>query len=440
MLQYKPFLEQLATFIDGHLASVYQILDSRLVPECDDDILRIAINFAKNSCQPTESLLLAIGDLSGIYDQLIPHSQDILELIDEVLHLCTPAFEGTVQLDEDSAHKAKTSAGNIWQLSKTMMVEAAKTASDSDGVDQIAVNSGALACQLCLQSLPLYLASQSAAVENLLMEVVKLSELLTIASDSYLYSRLYGIFCSGFIYLPDITIGYLEKQKLLEAFLKTLSAKSNAFLTGYDRKLFILSMISIFKSKLRQEALDAIAIGCLDASVLNLHVQRMEEDLKLSNQQKSLGKDGKSLNPKPATSDAERQDIAVYNMIKGKSYSLSQVLQEEADSKDESEEILEFLMGSDRDAKKSIVNIKSKIIQVDEFREFIVMFNELKSFLGDKLNELILEKISSAARLVLPGILQCQKITTVIDEKQHDVDAIPRKIVKVKARPPVQPQ
>lgn len=438
MLNYKPFLDNMGSYIDGHLAPVYQILESRLVPECDDDILQIAINFAKNSEIPHETLFVAIGDMASYYKDLMLHSNQVLQLIDESLGLLANAFANPQALDEGSAAEAKAHAANVWYLARTMMNEAVKTANELEGVDQIAINNGALACQLCIQGLAPYLATQSLEVEALLQQVGSLAETLKVAPDSFLFSRLYGIFCCGFMYLPEITITYLEKKQAFDGFLGALTSKSNCFVTGYDRKLQILAMIEVFKAKLRSERLDSTAITCLDAAVLGLHVQRMEEDLKLSNQQKSLGRDSKSDKSKGSANEIDKQDIAVYNMVKGKAYNLSKVLQEEADSPEEQEEILEFLMGSDRDAKRSLTNIKSKVMKIDEFKEFIQMFTELKGFFREKIGDAIVDKLSSAARVVLPGILQCQKIATVVNERQHDVDAMPRKIVKVKARQPGQ--
>lgn len=438
LVGYKPFVDQMGSFIDGHLAPVYQILESRLVPECDDDIIRIAAHFAKNSELPHESLLTAVGDMAGYFGELLLHSQEVLELVDECVGLLAGPLDGPQLLDEDSGRQLKANASSVWQLAKAMLSEAAKSSEEADGVDQIAINSAALACQLCVQALSPFLAAQVAEVEGVLELVGTLSERLRVSADSFLYSRLYGIYCSGFIYLPEITIGYLEKRQALDSFLKTLVARTNCFVTGYDRKLQILAVLAVFKVKLRAESLDATALACFDAAVLSLHVQRMEEDLKLSGQQKSLGREGKTEKSRHAPSEAERQDIAVYNLVKGKTYSLGQVLQEEVETKAESEEILEFLMGADREARKSLASIKSKVMEVDEFREFVQTFADLKAFFRERLNEVLLDKLSSAAKLVLPGVLQCQKVATVVNEKQHDVDALPRKIVKVKARPPAQ--
>lgn len=438
MLNFKPFLEEMATFIDGHLAPVYQILESRLVPECDEDILRIAVHFARNSEMPQESLITAVGDMALYYSELLPHSPEILELVDETLELMRNSVDGPAFVDDDTSRQVRTNASSVWQLTKAMIIEAAKTANEMEGVDQIAINNGALACQISIQVLSPYLVNQVADYENLLDHVASLAESLGVSSDSFLYSRLYGVFCSGFIYLPELTIGYLEKRQVLGDFLRTMNNKSNSFVTSYDRKLQILALLAIFKAKLRQETLDEIAVSCLDASILTLHVQRMEEDIKLSGNQKSLGKDDNTRGNRGPLNDSDKQDIAVYNMLKGKTYHLDQLLHDEADNKQESDEILEFMVGTDREAKRSLVNLKSKIMQIDEFREFVQMFAELKAFFREKLNQVIVEKLSSPARIVLPGILQCQKIETVVNEKQQNVDTMPRKIVKVKARPPQQ--
>ena len=48
MMEFKPFVEKFQQYIDGQLSSIYQLLESRIIHDYDDDILRIASNFAKN--------------------------------------------------------------------------------------------------------------------------------------------------------------------------------------------------------------------------------------------------------------------------------------------------------------------------------------------------------------------------------------------------------
>ena len=269
-------------------------------------------------------------------------------------------------------------------------------------------------------------------VDRLLNPVIQLINHIELPPDSFLFSRLYGVFCSAFVYLPEYGINCLVKKGLFDQFMKALMSRANSFTTTYDRRLFILAMLSVFKLKLKQEQIDDIAIGCLESAVLHLHVQRMEEEKKLSGDTIKTNHTKGAISRKGPLNDTDRQDIAVYNMTKGKSYNLSEVLMDDEDG--EQDEIMEFLVSANREAQRSIQNLSSPIKEIDEFNEFSTMFAELKNFFQEKLNSLIIDKLTSSAKIVLPGILQCKKISTVTNEKQNEVEVMPRKIVKVKPR------
>lgn len=254
---------------------------------------------------------------------------------------------------------------------------------------------------------------------------------IELGSDAYLYSRLYGVFCSAFVYAPAQGISYLVNKGVFEQFIRSLIAKQNAFITNYDRRLLILALISVFKEKLKQEQLDEIALNCLEAAILCLHVQRMEEDMRLTSTGPSIGK-SKGDKKKAPLNDIEKQDIAVYNFVKGKTYNLAEILMDDEDNKPD-DEILDFLVSKNREAQRSIQELESPIKSTDEFNEFRIVYSEVKNFFQEKLNPMILERISSSAKIVLPGVLQCQKVSTVINTK-NDLDVLPRKIVKVKPR------
>ena len=197
-------------------------------------------------------------------------------------------------------------------------------------------------------------------------------------------------------------------------------------------------MISVFKLKVKQEQLDEIALGCMDTAILHLHIQRMDEEKKLA-ADNGFSNHTKGVNSKKGPiNDTERQDIAVYNYVKGKTYNLNQVLMDDED--EGQDEIMEFLISGNRAAQKSIQYLCSPIKESDEFAEFSTVYGELRNFFQDRLNTLIVDKLSSSARLVLPGILQCKKVSTLTDAKQLDVEVMPRKIVKVKQRTTLQTQ
>lgn len=266
----------------------------------------------------------------------------------------------------------------------------------------------------------------------MLETVASIIDKVDLASDSYLWSRLYGVFCSSFLFNPTQGISFLVKKGIFDKFIRSLVSKQNSFITNYDRRLLILSLMSVFKEKLKQEQLDEIALICFETAILCLHVQRMEEDLKLTSNGPSIGK-GKGDKKKAAVNETEKQDIAVYNFIKGRTYNLAEILMDDEDTKSPDDEIMEFLVGTGREAQKSIQDIESPIKGQDEFVQFRSMYLEIKDFFQEKLNPLILEKISSSAKLVLPGVLQSQKISTVINNK-NETDVLPRKIVKVRQR------
>ena len=95
-------------------------------------------------------------------------------------------------------------------------------------------------------------------------------------------------------------------------------------------------------------------------------------------------------------------------MIKGKTYNLCEVFDDGDEDKigeDHDDEIFSFLMGSQKKAEDGINKIKSPVREVDEFKQFLQMFTEVKVHFGDKVNTLLLEKLSSSSRLVLPGVL-----------------------------------
>lgn len=271
-------------------------------------------------------------------------------------------------------------------------------------------------------------------VDRLLNPVYQLIGQVDVSSDSFLYSRLYGVFCSAFIYLPVIGIQFLVKRGQFDKFMHSMISKAHTFVTTYDRRLFTLALISLFKEKVKQEQLDETAIACLDAAVLHLHIQRMEEQKKLAADHISSSHMKGASHKKGPLNDTERQDIAVYNLIKGKTYNLHHVLMD--DSEEGQDEVMEFLVSPNRAAQKSIQSLSSPIKDADEFGEFNSMFAELKSFFKDRLTTLIVDKLSSSARLVLPGILQCKKISTTVSDEKPDTEVMPRRIVKVKARAP----
>lgn len=151
ILNFKQFVDSFGKFIDGQLSSVYQLLESRLIPESDDDLIMIAFNFSRNFEEPMENLIRAIADYRGFYAEIVPHSLEILELVNQVLLKCSKAFRNLNETDRENVNLVKHYAEEIFYLGEVMVLESAKTLSDGEGIDQQAVNSGALACQLIIQ-------------------------------------------------------------------------------------------------------------------------------------------------------------------------------------------------------------------------------------------------------------------------------------------------
>lgn len=138
-------------FIDGQLSSVYQLLESRIIPESDDDLIRIACNFAKNSDRPMENVLRALADYSSFFSDISVHSSEILELLNQVLLKSSSVFSTALQTNEEDAIVVKQYAAEIYRLGEVFLLDAAKTLSDGQGIDQSLINSGCLACQFIIQ-------------------------------------------------------------------------------------------------------------------------------------------------------------------------------------------------------------------------------------------------------------------------------------------------
>lgn len=274
------------------------------------------------------------------------------------------------------------------------------------------------------------------------METLLEGVLLFIHSDralakSYLVGRAYGVFCSGIYYAPVRTISFLVKKNCLEAFVRKMISRRDAFLSYLDKRLLIAGLIGIFKLKCQEGQFDEFSLECLDSSILWLHVQRMEEEARLihKTQQRRKGAGSEKL------SLTEQQDINVYNYIQGKMYNIDKILAEDEmmkEEQNEDDEIMEFMLSHKREAQQSIRDLHSPAKQIDEFHEFQTMFAELRQLAGSKLKEQVLMGLSSSAQLVLEGILQCRKVLTEVDETTHENSVLPRKIMKVKKR--AQPQ
>lgn len=153
MMEFKPFVEKFQQYIDGQLSSIYQLLESRIIHDYDDDILRIASNFAKNCTGPMENLLRCVADLSSFYDELIYHSVDVLKLLNIVLTKCSPIMNLSSQINEgnDANSQIAKYTDEIILLGEKMVVASSKTVNDGNGLDQEAINMGCLACQLVIQ-------------------------------------------------------------------------------------------------------------------------------------------------------------------------------------------------------------------------------------------------------------------------------------------------
>lgn len=220
-----------------------------------------------------------------------------------------------------------------------------------------------------------------AELSRIMDPVVKLLKNNDVPDDHFLYSRILGVICNGLIYMGELTVFYLYEKGIFDDVMTLILNKSNTFITPYDRKNLILSMISTYKtlSAINPEKFKSgiPLLRYLDKAVCYLHVQRMEFELQYAKSNKSRVKPAMQF----GLSEKERQDQAAYNFIVGKTYGLQQVLEEENDEPNEKEmasEVLEFLMGSTYGASKLLERAISPTKEVDEFKEFQNFFFQLK--------------------------------------------------------------
>jgi hypothetical protein len=456
------------SFIDGHLTAIYQLLEARIIYDYDEEILKIMCTFAENANNGLLNLYRTVADLDGVCDQLLP-------FYPEILHLGSLCLKHHKQLirspnlgdQESDAHEPLANnpgslfAREMATLSQAMIKYSIENKSVKLDID--ALDSGLLLDQLTIQYLHPYMDS-GLELMMILTPLLSIYKSPKIPSDSYLQSRVLGVFCSAFLCLPQLTLRHIQSD--LESLIPYLQSKSLTFSTPLDRRLLILSLIRLFESLPSSPQ----SLSILDTAIQSLHVQRMEQELKVKDRpldkNHGLGANTKPVigifgiigpkneemkvdkqlkTPKRELSEAEKQDLAAYNFIRGKVYGIDELLKDPEDLENEADnpedEILNFLLEDTRKAEKAIKNIASPIKDIDEFEQFKLLFANLKKLLGDKINSELVENLSSVSRLVLPGILQCQKIATMYaEDKQVAVEVLPRKIVKVKRREPTQGQ
>lgn len=282
-----------------------------------------------------------------------------------------------------------------------------------------------------------------------------LSSFITLAelfieqqSASYLISKVFGVICSALIYLPTQSISYISQVGDFSALMKQMVGHKDYFLTPYDRRLLCLAFLSAFRLKVQEGQIDEDALKWFEVSILTLHVQRVEEDIKGVQTANSQTKDKRKKLFKETRSEEDKQDIKLYNMIVGRGIDLDKLLSDDepGDGQNDDDDImgdmLRYMNSAKLSANRSVHKLQSPLNQVDEFAEFQKIFADFRLLLGDRLGPQVLDRISSIARECLKGVLKSHKLkfatgAEILVEGKPSLGEQPqaaRKIAKLKAR------
>ena len=255
-------------------------MESRFAGDFDAEVLDIFIKVAKTAKEPLPNLVRAVADVSQYYHDIEYHIQAFQELLNYILANISLILQGTPE-SQDPSQQGQALSREFFNLANVIIQCTIESSRKAEELDQSDLNAACLCAQLVIHYLHMH-ARGTDLIGTLLVKTADLLKAVKLASDSYIYCRIYGIFCSAFIYMPIESISFLVNQNSFEELHKQLVNHSNNFTTTYDRRLFVLSMISVFREKLKQAQVDDIAIASLDNAILGLHVQRMEEDMKLA--------------------------------------------------------------------------------------------------------------------------------------------------------------
>lgn len=374
-------MQKFESFINSQLCVVYQLLESRILIDFDSNILTIMYNLAKNSQTCPDPLVRAVADLACFFRQMYTQGSLVCRIVSCLL------AKRHVQYEQEP--EVSWMPVQLIDLAEKMVLAAkCESAGASVSFEQECLGSAFIVGQIIIQVASAEQTFKDIATaggkfyaDTFLEYMLELVENLHLTPDSYLYSRLYGVFLSAFVFAPAAGIQFLVRQGRFEEVLKNLSYKINSFVTVYDKKLLVLGMISIFREKVRQQQLDGLAIDALDLAIKALHVQRIEEELKFVGGAVSEKSKKQQHGFKTQLSQTEREDQNAYNLIKGRNYDLSLILEDpspgDAPGAD-SEDILAFMLSDTREADRSIADIASPVNQIDEFSVFKQLMIELK--------------------------------------------------------------
>lgn len=438
IVEREKIFDEFGKYMDAHLSQVYQILESRTMEHFDDDLLSflemVARNYPQSAGAP-EYLLRFISDLETVVYDLGNNYEELFALLNTIL------FKFSKVLLEDQ-NEGKQLINDLIRLVNTMLTQTWHYMEDNTDVNMSMVDASLLASQLIIQYFPSFFSSAE-AIGQLLSKVQRLSESFdNLSKDSFIWGRLYGVFLSGFIYSWEATQEYCKSEAPLATVVGYISGKALTFETNYDRKVLINGLLAVFKHKMLAKEDDSTALMCLDTSIQQLHVQRMEEDKKQTNVVKN--KKGAKNSSKAQISESERQDISAYNMIKGKQYNVDKLISDtdeeglDFNEDNQQDEILYTMMGAGSQLSRLLRTLKSPLRKEDEFVSLQTIFEDLKTNHNQEtLRGQLIDKLSACSRLVLPGILQVKRITEGSCQEEVDQpqgDALPRKIVKLKTR------
>lgn len=203
--------------------------------------------------------------------------------------------------------------------------------------------------------------------------------ILENTGDTYFQARMLSIFLSGLYYAPAVTVQFLVKNNLFDTMIDRFVRLSAYFGHDYDRKILVLGLMSIFRLKISEQQLDEVAIRCLDFSVLNLHVQRVEQG-------KAIG----YYKGKVLKSEEDATDFQLYETIHRELHLLAELpdndMDDEYEMDDDSDygenkeqmEIYKALMTKKGKAGLSLKNFKSPVRTENEFQYFQTLIRELK--------------------------------------------------------------
>lgn len=199
------------------------------------------------------------------------------------------------------------------------------------------------------------------------------------AYEHYYKARLMEVFLSAIYLEPVLAITYMIKKGILESLITLIISKSGYFICDYDRKLLVIGLITLFAAKLRENQVDDLAIKCFECAVLNLHIQRIEQN-------KAAGYYKSKVVKMPGEIDELRLHADILEKFKEMADLKEEDYEEDddlhSDNEDEQDkeemEVLQALMSRKGKAKIALKNFDSKVLTVDEYQTAIDVVKEIR--------------------------------------------------------------